>query len=474
MESRPVRAASYCRLSLARMGDTTNVDDQDRINHRLAKARGWTIASEHVYKDNSRSAWQRDRKRPGWDAMVAAVERGELDAIIIYHGDRIVRQPRDMLDLMDMAAGQGMRLASPTGEYNLDDPDHQMMLTWIAARAKNEIDHLSRRMKEGHRRRGERGYVRAGGRGGRPFGFEKDCATHVPDEVELIREAARRVLNTEPVGAIVGDWNARGLTTTAGGPWTHTTLKKMLMRPRLAGLMPDGEQQAAWEPVLAADRDAAVEMWRSLVAVLSQKAGDFGYATNVRRYLLSGIAVCGSCQAPVAIRHNRRGKTLLGYGCVNPDCSRKVHRKAEHVDGYVTGRLVELLNDREFLAGLGEGRDPELAGQIQALEVRKAQTKRQLENLADHPNLTPDLLIKSLASFDRRIGELRERVRVTEQQRLLIEYAGLTLERWLDLPLEMQRALIVAGYALIEIEPTGRRGPGFDPDSVVLTRRPVG
>jgi site-specific DNA recombinase len=63
-------AAIYCRLSLAAMGDTTKVDDQERICRDVAQSRGWTVRDELVFKDNSRSAWQRNRKRPGWDAML--------------------------------------------------------------------------------------------------------------------------------------------------------------------------------------------------------------------------------------------------------------------------------------------------------------------------------------------------------------------------------------------------------------------
>ena len=55
----------------------------------------------------------------------------------------------------------------------------------------------------------------------------------------------------------------------------------------MAGLMPDGESAGAWEPVL--DR----ETWERVCLVLDAKAAGFSYASNARRWLLSGIAVCG-------------------------------------------------------------------------------------------------------------------------------------------------------------------------------------
>jgi DNA invertase Pin-like site-specific DNA recombinase len=99
-----VRAAIYCRISLARIGDTVKVDEQELICRKLAIQRGWYVADQHVYKDNAKSAWRPDRKRPGWDAMLQAVERHEIDAIIVYHGDRLIRAPRDIEDLIDLSA----------------------------------------------------------------------------------------------------------------------------------------------------------------------------------------------------------------------------------------------------------------------------------------------------------------------------------------------------------------------------------
>lgn len=453
---------------MAIMGDTTKVDDQDAINHRAAEQRGWCIAAEHVYKDNSRSAWKRSRKRPGWDAMLEAVDRGELEAIVVYHGDRLIRQPRDLEDLLDIASSRGVMLLSPTGQYDLSDPDHKMMLRWMAARAVNEVDHISRRTKDGHRRRRAAGRVRAGGRGGRAYAFETDGLTHVEDEKRVLRELARRVLAGEKAGALGRELNERGLRTPTGGEWQHTTIKKMLMRARYAGLLPEGDAPASWEPLYDDDRDAAREMWENVCAVLSGRAAAFGYATNARRYLLTGLAVCGPpCGEPVAIRHNTRDENLRGYGCINPACKKKVHRKVAHVDAYVKGWVVRLLNDKDFIAKQAAGDSSGLATQIAVLQGRKTEVEEQLRTLADHPNLKPDLLLATLAGFDERIGELRSRIGLSSRARLITEHAGLTAGQWEALPLGTRRGLVAATYR-VTILPTGRRGPGFDPDSVQL------
>lgn len=466
MENATPRAGVYCRLSLAVMGDTTSVDEQEQVCRRILPPAA-IVAYQHVYKDNSKSAWRRDRRRPGWDALLQAIRSGELDVVAVYHGDRLVRQPRDMEDLIDVGSERGITLVSPTGTYNLADPDHQMMLRWIVARAKNEVDHLSRRMKAGHERRRREGIVRKGGRGGRPYGFEPDGVTHRPEEVALLREAAMRILAGEGAGEICRDWNARGYRTVTGAQWTHGTLKKTLLRPRVAGLMPDGEARAAWAPVLDGDPVKARERWEAVKAVLDGRAGAFTpYATNARTHLLSSIPTCGPCGNPMVIRHNSSKRTLIGYGCNTPGC-RRTHRSQDYLDAYVIGHVIELLSDAEFLAELSAPADEGAAAEIAELEARKAAAEQTLATLVDNPHIRPELLAQSIAGFAERIAEKRRAIATSARARLLLEHAGLDEEAWHGLPLGTRRALVRATYR-ITVWPVRKRGPGFETDTIDL------
>ncbi|MFF3954213.1 recombinase family protein [Streptomyces sp. NPDC001890] len=63
-------AAVYCRISQADDDDQTGLDRQERICREIAERRGLVINPAHVFVDNSRSAWSRKRKRPGWDRLL--------------------------------------------------------------------------------------------------------------------------------------------------------------------------------------------------------------------------------------------------------------------------------------------------------------------------------------------------------------------------------------------------------------------
>jgi len=456
------QAAIYCRLSLARDGDTTKVDDQERICRELAERLSWDVAE--VYTDNSRSAWQKNRKRPGWDAMLDAVKAGRVNAIVVYHGDRLVRQPRDLEDLLDLAHAKGVRLASPTGTRNLDNDDDQFILGIEANMARRESANTSRRMKAGVERRRRSGLVTAGGRGGRLFGFATDGVTHVPAEADIVRGVFARVLTGEGIRFIARELAAEGVTTTAGKPMHPLAVRRMVASPRYVGLMPDGESAAAWEPVV--DRGD----WETANALMTGHAYVLAPGHNARKYLLSGIARCGVCGHPMQVLAGYTSpksgrKVAARYGCLVVDC-RKVYRNVAHLDTYVATRTVARLSHPGNPAGHLPS-SPGVAAEIRVLAEERAELE---EMFTDHTKGRAHLLLGRLDSIDARLAQLRELTAADAAARLIDRHMGIGEDEFNGLPLSVRRA-VVAGCWEIRVQPASRRGPGFDPADVKLTPR---
>jgi site-specific DNA recombinase len=82
-------AAVYCRVSSARDEDQTGVDRQERLCRAVADRLGLVIGPGCVFVDNNRSAWQRRRDRPGWDALLSVVRTGGVGHVIVYHPGRL-------------------------------------------------------------------------------------------------------------------------------------------------------------------------------------------------------------------------------------------------------------------------------------------------------------------------------------------------------------------------------------------------
>lgn len=453
-----VTAAIYCRISLSDSGDRTKVEDQERICRQMVDRLGWRV--HDVYSDNSISAWNRKKRRPEWERMLADVDAGHVNAIVAYHGDRLYRQPRDLEKLIDLAEGRGMLLASPMGEFDLSTSQGRIFARMLAAIAEGEsARHSERRINQYDRWRRE-GRVRPGGRGGRAFGFATDGVTIIESEAQLLREAAQLVLAGHGCSAVARWLNDQGAVTPTGGAFSHTTVRKMLARPRYAGLMPDGASPAAWPAILER------ETWEAVTAALTGRATGFSYATNTSRYLLSGIARCGhdGCGAPMQIwRSQGRGNGVyqLGYRCSR---CRRLFRSQPLLDAYVTGAVVRRL--RESPAG----RTPEtpgLAAEFRALTDARAEAAAAVENPAA-PHLP--LLLARLDRIDQRLADLRRLSGESSRDRLLRGHAGITGEDFAALPLGVRRALVAACFDIVVMPATGR-GPGFRPQDVTLAPR---
>lgn len=465
MGEQPQRAGIYTRLSYLDDGTEERCDRQEADCRALAGRMAWPVSERHVLSDPGRSAWRRNIRRPGWEALLAAIKADEIDAVIVYHGDRLLRQPRDLEALLEIARKKGIRLASPSGTRNLDNADDQFILRIEAAQACKASDDSSRRIRRARASLAGKGLPRPGG--SRPFGFERDNVTHRPDEAAIVREAVDRMFAGASTYAVMR-WLNSVCTTTAGNRWRPNVVKDMLLRPRMAGLIErDGQlHEAAWEPVI--DR----EVWEDLRVLLESRRSASSYVPqageSVVRYLLSGIARCATCEGAMNVQAGRNpsGSRRRTYLCANSGCEYRVGISVPRLDAFVIGAVLEMLSDAEFIAGLsGDGEDRG-AAQINELTVRKNEVEQQLRNLADHPSLRPELLLASLESFDRRIEAIRDRMAVSARRRLLLRYAGIDRSGWDGLGLEVRRS-IVAGVFRVRVKRQQRGGP-FDPERVVL------
>lgn len=469
MVSTPLNAGIYCRLSYAPDGSLEKVERQEADCRELAARLGWPISEAHIFPDNSRSAWQRERKRPQWDRMLAAIEAGEIDAIIVYHGDRLVRQPWDLEILLRLADERRVDLASVAGMRDLSDEDDRFILRIEVAQACKESANTSRRVRRGWAARAKQGRPSGGGK--RPFGFE-DLETVRPAEAQLLAEVAEmRLAGLSHGGAI--RWMDERSTTSMGNRWASNpkALKNILLSPRVAGLVEhEGVlYESVWPPVLDPDRERAREIWEDLKALYAKSTAENPYPGRERRYLLTNVAVCPSGHGlhtkPVGGR-NRKNARL--YWCRTPGCKTRVSRNVEHLDRYVAGRVVRRLNDPQLLEALhAEGGKPAVAAEIATLERRKATTKAQLENFADFPDLDAGILARSLASFDKKIAEKRNQLATSDRARLLRRMAGISQEAWEATPVDVRSATVAAVFR-VTVLPATWRGPGFDPASVRL------
>ena len=245
MADKPQRAAVYARISDDREGREAGVERQVPDCRAQAERLGWTMHPTHaVYVDNDISASTRSRKRrPAYDALIAAVRAGEVDGIVYYSTSRLTRRPREFEDVIQLVEDTGVKLAAVTsGDVNLTTADGRMMARWMAAGDAAESERIGERVSRAFVQRREAGKPHATGL--RPFGFEPGGAVVRPEEADAIRLGCRIILDGGSLGDVMRAWNDRGITTTTGKQWNRVLARKALIRPRIAGLV---EYDPRWD-----------------------------------------------------------------------------------------------------------------------------------------------------------------------------------------------------------------------------------
>src|SRR4051794_28333338 len=112
-----MQAGIYVRISLDQAGDGLGVQRQERLCRDKAKALGWTVAE--VYKDNDVSATS-GVTRPAYERLLADLDAGKVNAVIVYAIDRLTRRPIELEHFIDLVERKGVSLANVAGEIRLD------------------------------------------------------------------------------------------------------------------------------------------------------------------------------------------------------------------------------------------------------------------------------------------------------------------------------------------------------------------
>ncbi|HEX7461241.1 MAG TPA: recombinase family protein [Dermatophilaceae bacterium] len=283
--------AVYVRISEDREGAGLGVDRQAQDCRALA-AQLQLGGDVEVLADNDISAYS-GRCRPSYDRLLDGMRSGRYAVVLAWHTDRLHRTPRDLEEFIDVVDAAGVRVETvKSGPVDLRTPSGRAVARTLTAWARYDSEHTAERIRRKVREIAENGGWSGGGR---PFGFEPDGVTVREDEAEEVRRASALVLSGASLGDIVRDLNGRRVLTATGKPWGRTQLRQVLTRARNAGLRQyqgDVLGEAAWLAIVEEST------WRAVCALLLDPSRTPA-AANARRWLLSGLAVCGMCGEPM-------------------------------------------------------------------------------------------------------------------------------------------------------------------------------
>jgi len=117
----PNAAAIYARISSDPTGEQLGVTRQIEDCKALADRRGWPVSD--VYVDDDRSAYS-GKPRPEYRRLLDDIGCGAVDAVIVWHADRLHRQPRELEEYIDVCQPRAVpTYACISGLVDLSNPD---------------------------------------------------------------------------------------------------------------------------------------------------------------------------------------------------------------------------------------------------------------------------------------------------------------------------------------------------------------
>lgn len=456
-----LRAALYARQSLDRLGEGAAVTRQLDACRALADARGWEVV--HTETDNDVSA-SSAKPRPGYQRLLEHVRAGSIDRIVVWHVDRLTRRLVDLEEVITVCETSGVGLATVTGDLDLSTDTGRMLARILTSVARGEVERKGTRQRAANRQRAEAGQM---GWTRRPFGYDRvgskgqTRVVTVPEEAEALQRAAKAVLDGATLAAAARQLAAEGHTTSTGGPWSVTSLRRALLSPRYAGrssYLGADVATGEWPVILDADTQ------ERLAAVLREPRRRVQQGTELR-YLLSGSARCGRCgrrlyASPMGSGEQKR----VVYKCRGDYLA----RRADLVDEVVTGVVLARLQRPDAVSLFAATED------VDALRQRVVDFRERRDAIA---SLVADGLLGPAAAREQAQGLTRrlqsaegdlERALGTSPAVALVGAVDVE-QAWQAMPMRQQRA-VVDELLTATVLPAGK-GVRWSPEQVAIEWR---
>lgn len=516
------RVGIYSRISQDRDDKALGVERQEDACRAEAERRGWQVVGE-PYRDNNVSGSKR-LARANYERMLSDLASGRINAVVAYDNSRLTRDLGEWAAFLDFVGQHDMVVGFVKGDADITTAYGQMTAGILGVVANAEAKKNAERVKDAFVQKRANGDWLGGTR---PFGWdvkrdiEKYDENGVPkygpgylvvnaEEKKAVAQASRRIVKGESLGTIAAEWNEAGLRPTGrskDGRWSRTTVRQVLLRPRNMGWIEhngDLVRPGNWKPLVSEDLWRQVE--RKLVSihdgdgrVVKGKVVRAPRTSNARVHLLSGLAVCADCGAPMksAKATNRDKTTRTVYRCgatqtvtvvvkgketaVERPLKGHPNRNAEPIDEKVQEYVIARLLRDDVADLLHPSDDDEQA----ALTERAADLRAQMDELVEAyrtRKVSIDVFTSTMALLQSD-AEAVEAKRTPAVGSYVLD--GLTdaasedelralwfgVEGDADrpgLPLTRKRAVIDLLFK-VEVGASGRAGNKFDGASVVIT-----
>lgn len=360
------KVAIYVRVSTTSQAEEGySIEEQIDKLESYCKIKDWTVYK--VYTDGGFSG--SNTERPALERLIKDADRKKFDTVLVYKLDRLSRSQKDTLFLIeDVFIKNGIEFLSLQENFDTSTPFGKAMIGLLSVFAQLEREQIKERMQLGKLGRAKAGKSMMWAKTSYGYDYHKETGTMTINLVQslAIKFIFESYLSGRSITKLRDDLNEKFQKEK---PWNYRAVRGILGNPVYCGynqFMGD-IYKGNHEPIISKeDFDKTQEELKIRQRTAAENVNPRPFQA---KYMLSGIAQCGYCLAPLKIlmgMYRKDGTRLVKYECHqrhprklrgvttyndNKKCDSGFYLKDE-LEAFVLKEVNKLQHDSEYLESI--------------------------------------------------------------------------------------------------------------------------
>jgi site-specific recombinase len=407
---------------------TSQLEEGYSIEEQKAKLESYCdIKDWHVYKVYTDGGFSGSTtERPALEQLIKDAQSKLFDTVLVYKLDRLSRSQKDTLFLIeDVFIKNGIEFLSLQENFDTSTPFGKAMIGLLSVFAQLEREQIKERMQLGKLGRAKSGKSMMWGRTSYGYNYNKETGSMTVNEYEAL--AVKEIFTSYLAGMSITKLRDKMNADYPKKPaWSYRTIRGILANPVYCGLNQYKGQtfQGTHKAIIS------LEDFEQTQRELDRRQQTAKDLLNPRpfqaKYMLSGMAQCGYCHAPLKVvlgqkrkdgtrtkryecyqRHPRSTKGVTVYND-NKKCDSGYYNM-DILEHYVLTRIAMLQNDPKKIQ--------EIFFDSASPVIDKQAIQKQIDSLSLKLSKLNDLYLDDRITLD----ELRSKSEYFIKQRATLE-----------------------------------------------------
>ena len=400
------KVAIYARVSTTNQAEEGySIDGQIDSLEKYCEAMGWDVYNKYIDAGFSGGSLN----RPEMTNLINDVKHGLFDTVLVYKLDRLSRNVRDTLYLIkDVFNINKIDFVSIQENIDTSSAMGTLFLTLLSAIAEFEREQIKERMQLGKLGRAKSGKSMQWAKTSYGYDYIKETGTLSVNQYQalIVRKMFKWYLSGMSITKLRDALNEQ---YGQDKEWSYRTVRAILSNPVYCGYNQFKGQifPGTHDPIISEeDFNKTQEEIKIRQRTAAQRLNPRPFQA---KYMLSGIAECGYCSAPLAVKlgmKRKDGTRLVKYECKqrhprktkgvtvynnNEKCDSGFYFK-DDIEHFVLTEISKLQTDSDYIDKLFSNTDKET--------IDRDSYQKQIDNLTAKISRLNDLYIDDRISLE--------------------------------------------------------------------------